>query len=335
MRIAVLRAAREGDEGRWPYVFPNGHRTETAEFIHNPTHGSFDGIVVVQSVRSLSQTFNLTCPPTRTLCALIEPPDIITLPDEFTQQFFTVIGPDRRVACRNSLQSAAGHHWFVELTADQACATPITNKPKLISAVVSAKTDTPGHRSRLNLMRQLKDHFGDDLDWYGQGVRAIGSKLSAIADHKYHIVLENGRWPHYWTEKILDSYMANAFPFYWGAPNVADYFGRNSYSSIDPCDPQAAIRTIENAIKSNVWERRQEELATARKRVGSEYHPYSIWSSALAAAPASEPQLLGIKPFSECRFGFRQRVNFRIRNFVTRAVAMPLGLAPPSAAGSR
>ena len=243
---------------------------------------------------------------------------IITLPDEFTQQFYTVIGPDRRVACRNPLLTAAGHHWFVELTADQANVAPIKNKQKLISAVVSVKQDTPGHRKRFTLMKHLKEHFGSDLDWFGQGVREFGPKLAALVDHKYHIVLENGRWPHYWTEKILDSYMANAFPFYWGAPNVADYFGRNSYCSIDPSDPQGAIRTIEEAVRSRLWEERQEELAVARKKIVSDYHPYTIWQSLIASAPMSEPQRLSIRPFSDCRFGLRQRAQFRVRNLMAR-----------------
>lgn len=318
MKIAVLRAERDGDEGCWPYVFADGHRTATAEFVQNPTEGIFDGIVVIQSTRPLTRTYDLVCPSTRTLCALIEPPDIITLPDGYTQQFFTVISPDRRIVCQNPLLAAAGHHWFVNLTADEAIGTPLRNKPKLISAVVSGKRDTAGHRSRYALMKHLKDHFGDDLDWFGHGVREIGSKLAALADYKYHIVLENGRWPHYWTEKILDSYMANAFPFYWGAPNIEEYFDRDSHGLIDPADHWSTIRTIEKAIQSNVWEHRQDKLAEARKKIASEYHPYAIWESALASAPMSEPQRQIIKPFSEFGFSLRQRTKFRMRNLASR-----------------
>ncbi len=322
MRIAVLRSAQAYDEDCWPYVFTNGHRTATAEFVHNPTEGHFDGIVVVQSMRPLSRTYDLVCPPLRTLCALIEPPDIITLPDEYTQQFFTVIGPDPQVACPNPLLTAAGHHWFVKITAEQANATPLRNKPKLISAIVSAKKDTPGHRSRFAMMTRLKEHFGDDLDWFGHGVREIGPKLDALKEHKYHIVLENGRWPHYWTEKILDSYMANAFPFYWGAPNIDEYFDRNSYCPIDPFDPEGSIRTIEEAIRSSIWESRQDELAAARVKTVSDYHPYTIWEAMLASVPASEPRRLTIKPFSDCKFSLRQRTRLRFRNFRARMSAM-------------
>jgi len=316
MRIAVLSATDPYAQNYFePFVFPGGHKTETCEFVHNPSEGAFDAIVVSQSTRPLDRRYDLVCPPTRTLCAIVEPPDLLTLPDEYTRQFHTVVGPDERVVCKDRLAYAAGHHWFVELTAREALDTPITVKPRLISAVVSSKQDTPGHRSRFALMKRLKGHFGDRLDWFGRGVRPTGgNKLSALADHKYHVVLENGRWPHYWTEKLSDAYMANCFPFYWGAPNIANYFNPKSFASIDPARPDDAIRVIEDAIQTRLWERRQYELASAREKITSDYHPYNLWHSILDRLPKSDPAPVSIRPFNECQFRLKQRLRFRVRN---------------------
>jgi hypothetical protein len=171
-------------------------------------------------------------------------------------------------------------------------------------------------------MSRLSDHFGDQLDWFGRGVREIGTnKLSALAAYKYHIVLENGRWPHYWTEKLLDAYMANAFPLYWGAPNIATYFDQRSFATIDPGRPDETIRVIEAAIRSNLWEERQGDLAEARRRVVTEYHPYSLWESLLGGLPSSEPRTVTIKPFNQCQFGRGQKARFRVRNGIRLARA--------------
>ncbi len=116
----------------------------------------------------------------------------------------------------------------------------------------------------------------------------------------------------------MDAYMANAFPFYWGAPNIEDYFDRNSYCTIDPADHRSTIRKIEQTIRSNTWETSQDKLAEARRKTTGEYHPYSIWESALASVPMSEPKRQIIKPFSEFGFSLRQRTKFRMRNLASR-----------------
>lgn len=323
MRIALLypadTIARDYFE---QFVFPNGHRTESCEFVINPREGRFDGIVVPQSMRPLDTQFELVCPPTRTLCAILEPPDILTLPDEYTKQFYAVVGPDVRVACRQRLLSAAGHHWFVELTAEHAILAPIVNKTRVLSAVVSSKQHTRGHRDRYALMNRLKEHFGETIDWFGRGVRETGtSKLVALADYKYHIVLENGRWPHYWTEKLSDAFMANCYPFYSGAPNVDAYFDPKSLTPIDPTRPRDAIRAIEAAINMGLWEERQEYLASARSKIVGDYHPYMLWSSILTRLPKSAAAPVIIRPFNECKFGIKQRLQLARRNAQARLFA--------------
>lgn len=332
VRVAVLHAGGSFARDYFArFVFPDGHCFGGYEFVQNPSEGVFDGIVVPQSMTPLDRRYDLVCPPTRTLCALLEPPDILTLPDEYTRQFHTVVGSDRRVVCAAPRLAAAGHHWFVELTARQAEENPITDKPLLISAMISSKQHTEGHRARYALMNRLKDHFGSRLDWFGRGVKDTGTnKLSALANYKYHIVLENGRWPHYWTEKLSDAFMANAFPFYWGAPNISEYFCPGSFCLIDPTDARGAIDKIEEAIAADLWRERQSDLARARQQVVTDYHPYALWASELMRTPASAPRPISIKPFSECRFSLRQRVRFKLRNASRRVSGTP-GIARLSA----
>ena len=40
----------------------------------------------------------------------------------------------------------------------------------------------------------------------------------------FHVAIENVRQPHYFTEKLLDCFLTNTMPIYWGCPNIGAYF---------------------------------------------------------------------------------------------------------------
>lgn len=198
-----------------PFLTPAGDSClDGYQFVLNPIEGRFDGIVVPQSVRPLSRSYNLIAPPTKTLLIFMEPPNILMLPDSYTMQFSAVLSQSRFVKAKKKLIGHSAHHWFVEIPYDDIL-TKQPPKTKLISAVISNKTDTSIHLQRFEFMKHMKAYFGDRLDWRGRGVSDTGAnKLIGLADYKYHIVIENGQWDHYWTEKLADSYAANCFPFY-------------------------------------------------------------------------------------------------------------------------
>ncbi len=314
MRIALLipDSAAAAHNYFLPYITQGGDDVwNGAKFVVNPVEGSFDGIVVFQSVQALDRTFRLNCPASRTMLLLQEPPDILFLPDGYTRQFYTTLGQDLRVRCRRSGLQAGQHHWFVELPIEMAKCAPIKAKPKLLSAVVSAKADTTGHRNRLRFMETLKAHFQERLDWFGRGVQDLGNrKLSGLADYRYHLVIENGSWPHYWTEKIADAFVANCFPFYWGAPNIGEYFDTNSFEPLDLKDHAGAIARIEAVISDDRWTKSQAALATAREKVLFKYHPYQTCLDSFASAPMTPAREVVIRPHTE----FRYSISGRIRN---------------------
>jgi hypothetical protein len=324
MRIALLipEIGRGAHDYFLPYLTPGGDDVwNGAQFVVNPNDGEFDGVVAFQSVQALDRTFRLTCPPSRTMLFLQEPPDILFLPDGYTRQFYTTLGQDSRVRCRRPALQAGQHHWFVELPFATANGTPTNAKPKLLSAVVSAKADTAGHRNRLRFMETLKEYFQERLDWFGRGVQDLGDrKLSGLADYRYHIVLENGSWPHYWTEKIADAFVANCFPFYWGAPNIGEYFDANSFESIDLMDRAGAIAKIEAAIADDRWTKSQSALAAAREKVLFGYHPYQTCLDFFASAPRTPAREIVIRPHSEFTYSVGGRIRHRLWKMKYRAM---------------
>jgi len=302
-----------------PYLTPSeNHEWKGARIHLNPLSGSFDAAIVHQSTRDLDRGYEVVCPPTRTLLAVKEPPDICFFSMGFLRQFSGVLCHDDRVPRDRRIGGSAGHHWFVEVQFSQIEPTSFTHKPRLLSAVVSGKTDTVGHRKRLALMHALKEHFGDKLDWWGRGIRELAApKLTALQDYKYHIAIENGSWPGYWTEKLLDCYVANCVPIYWGAPDVGDYFDAETIVPIDIDDAAKTIQNIEDAIQRDLFSELPSALSRQRKRIVSDYHPYEVYMRALASLPESRPEPITIKPQSAFEFSIGDRVKnrlWRLRN---------------------
>jgi hypothetical protein len=50
--------------------------------------------------------------------------------------------------------------------------------------------------------------------------RTRKDKIEFMSTRKFNLCCENGQYPGYVTEKLLDAYMANTVPIYWGSPTV-------------------------------------------------------------------------------------------------------------------
>ncbi len=302
-----------------PFITQDGKaQRDGCEFVVNPREGEFDAVFVEQSMQPLDRDYCLICPPTRVLMSAQEPPDVQWFPDGFVRQFAAVLTQDTRLARKRRVLTRSAHKWFVEVREGDEAAIARFSKDRLLSAVVSAKNDTVGHSRRLKLMHALKEHFGERLDWCGRGVQEFGPvKLQALERHRYHLVLENGAWPHYITEKLPDAFVANAFPFYWGAPNVGDYFPDGSFLPIDVDDPTRTIQVIEKAIADDLWGRSQEALASARRLTFSKHHPLECALRHLRALPGSRPREVRIRPNTCFRFTLRDRLVNRLWRWQT------------------
>lgn len=101
--------------------------------------------------------------------------------------------------------------------------TIFRNKPKEISIVSSHKTHLPGHRFRHELIRKL----GDRIDVFGSGYNKFGDIKQAYTDYKFQIVVENGKYPEYVSEKLLNCIKTQTLPIYWGGEQGLRKMGFN------------------------------------------------------------------------------------------------------------
>jgi hypothetical protein len=93
-------------------------------------------------------------------------------------------------------------------------------KDKMISFITSNKNFTKGHQKRLEWV----DMIGDQVDLYGRGFNEIEDKEEALCDYMFSVVIENGVYETYFTEKILDCFATGTIPVYLGTPDIGDYF---------------------------------------------------------------------------------------------------------------
>jgi len=288
------------------------HRWGDSEFHYQPDGGSYDAWVVWQSQRGLPEAMTVRCPATRTLLVLREPPDILTLPDDFTRQFGGVLGPDPKVLAKELFFSQFGQVWHVERNREFLTSYEIPEKTQGISAVTSNKADTSGQRRRLSLLETLKGHFGEKLIHFGRGFRPTDSKWDAIWPFRYHLALENGSWPHYWSEKVCDAWLGWSLPFYTGCQTLEQDVPPEAFIRLDAADHSKAVQQIEEAISNDEWRRRLPAIEEARRLVLEKYHIYPTLLRTLASLPNSTSEQVTLRPAFSLAFSSTQKWRFRL-----------------------
>lgn len=152
-------------------------------------------------------------------------------------------------------------------------------KTKKMSIIASNKTMCEGHLLRYNFAKKVKDYFGDDVDFFGRGIRGFADKWDVLAPYKYHIAIENYATKDYITEKFHDPLLAWCYPIYYGAPNVSDYFNPSSFTTIDIKSPDNAIRIIEDILTRDPYENKLEAINESREKVLNEENVFQKMSA--------------------------------------------------------
>lgn len=224
--------------------------------------------------------------PENTIFFTWEPDSTYHYSQRFLNQFAKVVSCQQKLKHRNVVKDQPGLAWHIgmvrkngEVSYNCNYDSLIHSKPKktkLLSVITSNKIYTRGHRMRIAFVQKLKEHYGEQLDVYGRGFNDFDDKWDVIAPYKYHISLENCSIPYYWSEKLADTYLGNAFPFYYGCTNIEDFFDARSFCKIDIAKPDEAIEIIDNAINNNLSETNADAVETAKQQVLNEYNFFEL-----------------------------------------------------------
>ena len=218
-------------------------------------------------------TTQLACPKQHTLLVTAEPSSIKVYGSKYLSQFGHVLTSQEPFAIDHP--GVIRHHpallWYFGKsledlrTYEKNQQAPPFPKDKVISTVCSNKAmGHTLHRTRYQFTQALKQAM-PQLDHFGRGVHEIKDKSEALDRYQYHVAIENHCAPHHITEKLTDTYLGAALPFYFGAPNVSDYFPRDSYIPIDIRKTEQAIERIKQAVVNNEYEKRLPAIMEARR----------------------------------------------------------------------
>ena len=130
---------------------------------------------------------------------------------------------------------------------------PLVNKTKFCICIISNDsesfrkefikklTESTHHRSIDCYGKLFKNKTSDIIDktsWYNPAIFDI------IKEYKFMICMENSQVENYWTEKIVNGYIGNTIPIYWGDPNITDIFNSKSFININTLGMEKGIELI-------------------------------------------------------------------------------------------
>lgn len=242
-------------------------------------------VVVVRNKCVKTETV-FDVPQANTLLLMSEPRSVVKFPRSYTDQFGMVYSCQSCVRHRHIVYGPAAISWYVgidlhgkqtpeyvdSVTYNALWDSPLPQKTKAMSIIVSNKAFSAGHLRRFRFVKRLKQRYGDKIDFYGKGFKSVVDKWDALAPYKYTIAIENSREKFYFTEKITDGFLAGCHVVYNGCANIEDYFPQSAMTRLDMDDFDAACKVIDGLLESDTYEKSIPGIVEARRRALDDYN---------------------------------------------------------------
>ena len=109
--------------------------------------------------------------------------------------------------------------------------TRTLNNHKSQFCIFAVSNGSGEHRNNFfnNLSKYKKvDSCGKHLNNMESCPGTSDEYLAFLSKYKFMICFENSSVPNYFTEKLINAYIANTIPIYWGCPNISDYVNMDS-----------------------------------------------------------------------------------------------------------
>jgi hypothetical protein len=183
------------------------------------------------------------------------------------------------------------YNWHLGISFDEVVSLDFSEKSLDMSCIASTKQDLPGHSKRFEFVQKI-EHKNLAIDVFGRG-RAKPlpkGKLDGLLPYRYSIAIENTIHDDYFTEKVMDCWLAGTLPIYYGAQNLEDYFPEDSFIRLNELDYEDfAKRVKEGEFSQEEFERRRSALSRARALVIEKFSMNALVSSTLERGQASQP----------------------------------------------
>lgn len=136
------------------------------------------------------------------------------------------------------------------------------DKTKLLSLIASKKKNLEGHKLRHEIVEFIRN-IDLDADIMGRGYLSFENKEDGLAPYCYSIVIENNQESNYFTEKLIDSFLCETIPIYWGAPDIGKHF---DVQGMIICNTSEDIKLALKSISSEDYVSKLDAIKTNRKK---------------------------------------------------------------------
>lgn len=288
----LARTSADQDPALWLSLFKGRvPKIGNVEFTFDVSARDYDWLIVYEDLTALpndkrsNRAEKLACSRNNTLFITTEPTSIKLYGSGYFGQYGHVLTKQPRSVVRhkNHIFETPPLRWYYGrpldpddnnyLDIDHYLTTPPISKTRDLSTVCSNKQMAVTlHQQRYNCVMGLKDILGEEFDVFGRGIRPITDKAEAMDPFRYHVAIENHVEPGHWTEKIADCFLAYCVPFYFGPPDIMDFFPEGSIIPIDIFDIEGAAKIIRAEIKEGSYEARLPAIIAAREKILTEYN---------------------------------------------------------------
>lgn len=156
-----------------------------------------------------------------------------------------------------------------------------TEKTRHMSIVASPKRNAPGHRLRHSIIRWARER-DVELTAFGKSYVPLENKREGHAPFRFSVVIENSRSSHYFTEKLIDSFVCLSLPIYWGTPDVGQYFDTGG---MIVCESAEEIKKAISGVDRQAYEDKKPALARNRSAALNYVDPKRLVFAALLNHP--------------------------------------------------
>ena len=275
VRIKVL-------SGLFGETMPQTVVGENYAFVYDRKCSDYDWLVVFDEMPVERE--DLRCPRERTILCTWEPVSIKSYSRAYTRQFGHLL-TNRPPDAERHPHYHLGRGYFLWFVHDVPEVGAVSDKPRVISAVCSAKQMRhTRHHDRFELVRALADMV-PGFDWYGKGVKPLARKEDALIPYRYHVAIENHIGVHHWTEKFSDAILCECLPFYAGDPVLTEIFPKECFIPIPIDDPAEAARIVKEAIANGEYEKRREAILEAKRLILGKYNFWQQVVEVVRSAP--------------------------------------------------
>ena len=288
------------------------------KFTINPAIDKSDYLLVINRPKT---DINMICGEGNKWLLSWEPPSNYHKFSKKSYHYFDHIISQNKIEDDKHEQFQGALPWHINKSYSELISLPDNkaDKQNKVSWITSNQGWMKGHAIRMRFINYLtKNKFPFTL--YGRGFNEIEDKFTGLYPYKYSIAIENSYYNNYWTEKLADCFLSWTMPIYYGAPNIFDYFPKESMIWIDPNQPQKALQTINDAIDNNAWKKNLDAIKISRELILNKYQLFPLITNRLKQHPFSDKQTLInipkiISPW-EKEPGLLRKLEFKVRKIL-------------------